>query len=437
MTSSSSLYSTVNTQNTKSTNSTSLYGGADTPIPTPEGDLVVRGDLIVLSGNILTTATTGNIFPDNATTINLGLAATAVNIGAGTGTTTINNNLTVGGDITADGADFGAITIAVADDRTITTTTGELRVSSNNGYIKLVSVDSIYTDNTGIFNLLNQPTTVYAFRNATTLELGDDTGTTGINNDLRIDGTNVGLAQTTVFEYDENNDRLNRPTFKSTSGNSSGLRVSAPNATTSASAAVSAFNSNDDLNGKFIQFLASGSATNPMRIRTGEYASGVFGPTGDKIAFYDGNTAYAFTNPAGPTDNTDLTTVEWVENYVTGGEFIFQKINLDDTAFIDTASTTLNAGTSQVLDTWSMTDYGSVKYQLQANSSGHGTQASEIMVINNSVDAFVSEYAVIVSGGNEIYSNISVDVVAGNVRLLADVAFNTTYFKAVRTAIKR
>ena len=82
MTSSSSLYGTVTTQNASSTNSTSLYGGADTPIPDSSGNVIVRGDLYVLSGNILTTATTGNIFPANATTINLGLAATAVNIGA-------------------------------------------------------------------------------------------------------------------------------------------------------------------------------------------------------------------------------------------------------------------------------------------------------------------------------------------------------------------
>jgi hypothetical protein len=113
-----------------------LYGDAGTPIPDASGNVIVRGDLYVLSGNILTTATTGNIFPTNATTINLGTAATSMSIGANTGTTTINNDLVVdgtgtfAGDITATGADFGNITIAVVDDNTISTTTGALVLDS-------------------------------------------------------------------------------------------------------------------------------------------------------------------------------------------------------------------------------------------------------------------------------------------------------------------
>lgn len=134
-----SLYSTPPNQDVSSTNSTSLYGGAGTPIPDSTGNLVVRGDLIVQSGNILTTATTGNIFPTNATTINFGNAATAINIGANTGTTTVNNDLTVDGDLTingtfiAPGAEFGNITIAVATDNTITTTTGNLELTAAGG----------------------------------------------------------------------------------------------------------------------------------------------------------------------------------------------------------------------------------------------------------------------------------------------------------------
>jgi hypothetical protein len=149
MTSSSSLYGTVNAQNSSSTNSTSLYGEAGTPIPDSSGNVIVRGDLYVLSGNILTTATTGNIFPTNATTINLGLAATTMSIGAGTGTTTINNDLVVdgtgtfAGDITATGADFGNITIAVVDDHTISTTTGNLVLDSATNLVQVNSFLSV------------------------------------------------------------------------------------------------------------------------------------------------------------------------------------------------------------------------------------------------------------------------------------------------------
>ncbi|CAB4202573.1 hypothetical protein UFOVP1369_25 [uncultured Caudovirales phage] len=452
MTSSSSLYGTVNTQNTQSTNSTSLYGGADTPIPTPAGDLVVRGDLIVLSGNILTTATTGNIFPTNATTINLGLAATTLNIGANTGTTTINNalvadsgdfgnitigvvdgntiattsgdlnllptgnngvnitsgsdgptlvtrnsavttavrtlslsaetsltpavgfgntlewqveaqpgnteragyisvvldditagsedfsmyfglmengaayttkmildstgNLTTDGDITATGATLGKVTVGLGDNQTITTTTGELRVSSANNAIKLPSVTSIYTDTTGSFGLLNQPTTVNAFLAATALNLGAATGVTNINNDLTIDGTNINLAQDTTFSYSENNNRLNRPSVISTTGNTSGWRVRAPNATTSAAASMSVANTNDASNNKFLSVQATGSTTEPLRIVSGEYIAGVLNASGDSISIRDGTTTYATVNPAGPTVGTDLTTKTYVDGIV-------------------------------------------------------------------------------------------------------------------------
>ena len=326
MTSSSSLYGTTTTQNSSSSNSTSLYGEAGTPIPDSSGNVVVRGDLYVLSGNILTTALTGNIFPANATTINIGLAATAFNLGANTGTTTVNNNLVVdgtgtfAGDITATGADFGDITIGVADDQTITTTSGELRVSSATGIVKLPSVTSLYTDTTGTFNLLNQPTTVNAFRDATVLELGESTGTTGINNNLRIDGTSINLAQGTSFLYSENNSRFNRPTIQSTSGNTSGLRVAAPNTGSSAQGLFSVLNSSDNLNAEFLQMGSRGSAlSNTFRFLTGEYIAGVLGPTNKSISFVDDTNLYATVNPAGPTIGTDLTTKTYVDAQVSGG----------------------------------------------------------------------------------------------------------------------
>ena len=540
MTSSSSLYGSVTTQNSSSSNSTSLYGEAGTPIPDSSGNVIVRGDLYVLSGNILTTATTGNIFPANATTINLGLAATAVNIGAASGTTTVNNALTAGGTVTAPGADFGNITIGVAtdntittttgnlvltsaggeidtdtttilstnsatfallnspttvnafqgattltmgaatgtttiqndlsvqgtgtftgdvtatgadlgnitigiaDNQTITTTTGELRLSSTSGNIKLPSVTSINTDTTGSFGFLNQPTTINAFLDATTINIGETTGTTTINNnlvvggtgtftgdvtatggdfgnitvgvatnntiasttgglaltsfdgsiglvgsgtlytdqstflllnspttvtafdsattlnlgettgttfirndvnvggdlkvngnniksnggttaitlsgadvtiadDLTITGNTVNLAQDTTFSYNENNDRALRPSVQSTTGNSSGFRVLAPNATTSAGSNLTVFGSDDIDNGEFLNLRATGSTTAPFSIRTGKYTAGVLGASGEEINFVDNTTTYASINPAGPTNSTDLTTKAYVD----------------------------------------------------------------------------------------------------------------------------
>jgi len=452
MTSSSSLYGTVTTQNSSSTNSTSLYGEAGTPIPDSSGNVVVRGDLYVLSGNILTTAATGNIFPANATTINLGLAATSVNIGAGTGTTTINNTLY------APGADFGNITIGVATDNTITTTSGQLILKSATGEID-TDTTSILSTNSSSFFLVNSPTTVNAFQGATTLTMGAPTGTTtirnnlvadsgdfanitigvvdgntiattsgdlnllptgnnGVNitsgldaptlitrnsavtntavrglalsaqtsltpavgfgntleyqveaqpgnteragyisvnltditagsedfsmyfglmengatyatkmildstgslaldNDLTIGGTTVSLAPATNILYSENNDRLNRPSVRSTTGNTSGWRVEAPNTTTSAIANISAASSSDQLNSKFIGIQARGAATNDLRIQTGKYTAGVQGASGTVVTFIDYITPYATVNPAGPTNPLDLTTKAYVDAQV-------------------------------------------------------------------------------------------------------------------------
>jgi hypothetical protein len=362
MTSSSSLYGPVTTQNTSSTNSTSLYGEAGTPIPDSSGNVVVRGDLIVLSGNILTTAATGNIFPANATTINLGLAATTLNIGASTGSTTINNTLF------APGADFGNITIGVADDQTITTTSDELRLSSVSNAIKLVGTTSLYTDNTGTFNLLNQPTTIFAFRNATTLELGEDTGTTGINNNLRIDGTNINIAQGASFLYSEANNRLNRPTIQSTTGNQSGLRVAAPNTGTSAQALFSVTNSSDINNSEFLQMGSRGSAlSNTFRFLTGKYTAGVVGAANKSIAFTDNTNTYATVNPAGPTIGTDLTTKTYVDAIV-----------IDNTTYTIDASTTTGGANFNLVGSNLTTD--TIKFAGGINVTVSRTDANTITI---------------------------------------------------------
>lgn len=65
--------------------------------------LTLSGDAAVNGGDVTTTATTASIFNTNATTLNIGGAATALSIGANTGDTTVNNNLVVSGDLTVQG----------------------------------------------------------------------------------------------------------------------------------------------------------------------------------------------------------------------------------------------------------------------------------------------------------------------------------------------
>jgi hypothetical protein len=85
----SSVAQNVNTQ------SFQWYGGT-TSIATLNGigDLTLAGDLAVNGADITTTATgTATIFNTNATTVNIGQAATAITLGAATGTTTVANTL--------------------------------------------------------------------------------------------------------------------------------------------------------------------------------------------------------------------------------------------------------------------------------------------------------------------------------------------------------
>jgi len=66
----------------------------------------VAGTTTINSGTIVGALTTQNLFNTTATTINFGGAATIVEIGASTGTTNINHNLDVDGDVNIDGGDL-------------------------------------------------------------------------------------------------------------------------------------------------------------------------------------------------------------------------------------------------------------------------------------------------------------------------------------------
>ena len=107
---------------------------------------------------------------------------------ASTGAITLSlpQNINTGASPTFAGATLGAITVGVATDNTITTTSGNLILKSAGGEID-TDTTSIISTNSASFLLLNFPTTVTAFNGATSLQLGANTGTTNINNDLLVD----------------------------------------------------------------------------------------------------------------------------------------------------------------------------------------------------------------------------------------------------------
>lgn len=72
---------------------------------TGKAGLTLTGDIAVNGGDVTTTSTgTATLFNTNATTLNIGGAATTVSLGAGSGTTTVNNAVVGKSTITSYGA---------------------------------------------------------------------------------------------------------------------------------------------------------------------------------------------------------------------------------------------------------------------------------------------------------------------------------------------
>lgn len=176
----------------------------------------IDNDLNVDGGDLTTNQTTFNLLNTNATTVNAFGAATTIEIGAATGTTNINNNLDVDGDINIDGGDLtvstttfnlanaNATTVNFAGAATIVeigAATGTTNINNNLDVDGDVNIDGgDLTVSTTTFNLANSTaTTVNAFGAATTVEIGAATGTTNINNNLDVDGdVNIDGGDLTV-----------------------------------------------------------------------------------------------------------------------------------------------------------------------------------------------------------------------------------------------
>ena len=205
----------VGTSNLNLANDTATtinFGGAATDIQIGSNggttninnSLDVDGDVCIDGGNLMVTSNTFNLANTVATTVNIGGSATNIQLGSTTGTTNINNNLSVDGDITLDGGDIisntsilnlantGSTSInfgGAATDIQIGSSTGTTNINNN------LDVDGDVTINggdlkatTAIFNLLDTAATINFGVAATDIQIGSNTGITNVNNDLEIDG---------------------------------------------------------------------------------------------------------------------------------------------------------------------------------------------------------------------------------------------------------
>ena len=169
--------------------------------------VVLNGSITVDTGNIITASTTANVFNTGATTVNAFGAATALSIGSTSGTTTLNNNVVVTGNLTVNGltetinsttlvvadkniemgkvatptdatADGGGITLKGATDKTINWDSANTNWTSSE-YFNLVSGKSYKINNTPVLTInsvLDSGSTITVGGSASTLNLGASSG---------------------------------------------------------------------------------------------------------------------------------------------------------------------------------------------------------------------------------------------------------------------
>jgi hypothetical protein len=171
------------------------------------GSLTVPGDLAVNGGDITTTASTATIFNANATTVDAFEAATTINIGAATGTTTIQHNLKVANVISTDDTRNATNTtngsiqtdggVSVAQDIFVGglgTITGDLAVNGGD-----------LTTTAGTATVFNTTaTTVNIGGAATTMSIGNGAGTVTIPGNLTVNGTTTTINSQTLLVEDKN-----------------------------------------------------------------------------------------------------------------------------------------------------------------------------------------------------------------------------------------
>lgn len=188
------------------------------------GGGTLTGDLAINGGDLTSSAATFNLINDTTTTINIGGAATEINIGSATGTTTVNTDLSVQGELfvsTLDGSTAGKIatdatSFFLLDDNVVALSIGgdattvdlgglgsTVNVHNITGtgdidFAGQLNIDSgiITTTSTTAEVMNNNVTTVTMFTGASNITIGDTGGQTNLRNDVDIAGN------LTVHGYD-------------------------------------------------------------------------------------------------------------------------------------------------------------------------------------------------------------------------------------------
>ncbi len=153
------------------------------------------------------------------------------------------------------------------------------------------------------------------------------------------------------------------------------------------------------------------------------------------LGFYDGNSYYGVYTPdkakiAGvlsATNATNATSTITGAVIVSGGVGVGGNLHVGgsitskDNVYLSNSASVSSVSTTTV-DTFDKTVYRSSKYIIQVSQSTN-YQASEILILHNGTDAFITEYGVVRSNSN--LATFSTDINGNNVRLLVNMSSAT------------
>lgn len=326
----------------------------------------VSGDAS-FGSNILTTASTVNIANATTTTLNIGGAATSINLGVSTGQTTLLGNLSVSNNfVTTVSANLANLRVS---DKT-------LSVITSNGNLIL------QPNGTGITTISSN--TAIALPSGTT---GDRPGTgvpgmiryeTGSNQLEYYNGSGwVALVNsyTTISTDQFNGDGSTKTFTLSQSTTTAGVIVSINGALQQPSSAYT-------VSGTGLTFTEAPAASDVIEART-------ISSTTSITELSDGTTNIT-------ADNTNARIRTVVQNANTL-DFTPLGIVLQNTSIVANASPQSVNGSAVKIDSWDPTVYSGAKYLVQINN-GTSRQLTELLVTANSTAAYIANVGSVNSG---------------------------------------
>jgi hypothetical protein len=349
----------------------------------------LTGDIAVNGGDITTTATTFNLVNTTATTVNFAGAATAISVGAATGTTTVNNNLTVTGDLVVNGTTTSVNTITLeVEDPLIKLAKGNPADSVSIGFYGQYKDDT--TDKKSGFFRSESNKEWYLFTELTGNLSGNIINTSG----LTLADINLGNVKTGV--WDASTIAVNRGGTGQTSYTDGELLIGKTDGNTLTKATLTAGSGIGITNGSGAITIDS---TDTLATVTARGAT-----TSDAVSIT--NATAATTTTTGALQVTGG--IATANNVHVGGEI------RDDFVHSSSKTQAVSATSLTVVDTFALADYRSGRYIIQI-TQGTSYQMSEFRIIHNGTTTFITEYAVLETAGE--LGDFTAAINGGNVEI--------------------